>query len=149
MSTSYSKNIYLSNLFVCYTLNSIALLSSCLRIKTGLFFSLTFCCTIIPISGIIITVLWKIFKKSGENKNKLRTTYLKNHENFENSKSRVQFYWFFYKKNSVYKQVKIIYLLVKKQKNTKKKFVLHSNAKRNQPDRCRIYDMQKCVVSTV
>ena len=34
------------------------------------------------------------FKKSGENKNKLRTIYPKNHENFKNSKPRVQFYWF-------------------------------------------------------
>ena len=33
-------------------------------------------------------------KKLGENKNKLRTTYPKNHEHFKNSKPRVQFYWF-------------------------------------------------------
>ena len=36
--------------------------------------------------------------KNGENKNKLRTLYPKNHENFKNSKPRVptvQFYWFF------------------------------------------------------
>ena len=36
----------------------------------------------------------KLKKKSGENKNKLRKIYPKNHENFKNSKSRVQFYWF-------------------------------------------------------
>ena len=36
--------------------------------------------------------LWKIFKKSGEIKNKLRKIYPNNHENFKNtnSKSRVQ-----------------------------------------------------------
>ena len=33
------------------------------------------------------------YKKSGENKNKLRAIYSKNHENFK-SKPRVQFYWF-------------------------------------------------------
>ena len=37
--------------------------------------------------------LWKILEKSGENKSKLRETYPNNHENFENSKSRVQFCW--------------------------------------------------------
>ena len=31
------------------------------------------------------------FKKSGENKNKLRTLYPKNQENLKNSKPRVQF----------------------------------------------------------
>ena len=39
-----------------------------------------------------------IFKKSGKNKNKLRTIYPKNHEHFKNSKPRVEFYWFLYKK---------------------------------------------------
>ena len=38
-------------------------------------------------------------KNSGKNKNKLRTIYHKNHENFKNSKPRVQFYWFLYKKS--------------------------------------------------
>ena len=33
-------------------------------------------------------------KKSVENKNKLRTIYPKNKDNFKNSKPRVQFYWF-------------------------------------------------------
>ena len=48
---------------------------------------MTFCCIITPIFGIIIiTLLWKIFKKSGENKNKLKTVYPKNHENVQNSK---------------------------------------------------------------
>ena len=42
----------------------------------------------------IITVLWKKNLKSGQNKKTLRTTYPKNHENFKNSKSKVQFYWF-------------------------------------------------------
>ena len=37
-------------------------------------------------------MLWKMFKKSGEIKNKLRKIYPNNHENFKstNSKSRVQ-----------------------------------------------------------
>ena len=33
-----------------------------MSMKTGLFFSLTFCCVITPSSGIIVTVLWKIIK---------------------------------------------------------------------------------------
>ena len=43
MSTSYSKNMHLSNLFVY----------SCMSIKTGLLFFLTFRCIIFPIFGII------------------------------------------------------------------------------------------------
>ena len=37
-------------------------------------------------------MLWKVFKKSGEIKNKLRKIYRNNHENFKNtnSKSKVQ-----------------------------------------------------------
>ena len=50
MATSYSKNIHLSNLFIYYTLAS--QLSSCMSIKTGLLFFLTFYCIIIPIFGI-------------------------------------------------------------------------------------------------
>ena len=53
MTTSYSKNIHLLNVFVYYILDSQVLLSSYLSIKTGLFFFLTFCCIIIPISGVI------------------------------------------------------------------------------------------------
>ena len=33
-------------------------------------------------------------KKVGKNMNKFRTIYPKYYENFKNSKSRVQFYWF-------------------------------------------------------
>ena len=40
-------------------------------------------------------------KKSGENKNKLRKIYPNNHENFKNSKPRVQFYWFLLKKDCI------------------------------------------------
>ena len=43
------------------------------------------------------------YKKTGENKNKLRTIYPKNHENFKNRKPRVQLYWFLQKRR-VYKQ---------------------------------------------
>ena len=39
--------------------------------------------------------------KIGKNKNKLRTIYPKNHENFKNSKPRIQFYWFLHIKKSV------------------------------------------------
>ena len=45
MTTSY--------LFAYYTLDSQVSLSSCMSIKTGLFFFLSFCCIITPISGII------------------------------------------------------------------------------------------------
>ena len=47
----------------------------------------------------LYTVLWKIKKRSRENKNKLRTIYPKSHGNFNNSKPRLQFYWFLYKKS--------------------------------------------------
>ena len=51
------------------------------------------------ISGIIDHYcIMENFKKLGKNKNKLRAIYPKNHENFKNSKPRVQFYWFLYKK---------------------------------------------------
>ena len=36
----------------------------------------------------------KLRKKLVKNENKLRTIYPKNHDNFKNSKYRVQFYWF-------------------------------------------------------
>ena len=54
-----------------------------MSIKTGICFFLTFCCIITPISGIIdqYCIMEKIFKKSGKNKNKLRTMYPKNLEN--------------------------------------------------------------------
>ena len=84
MTTSY--------LFAYYTLDSQVSLSSYISIKTGLFFFLIFCCINTPISGIIDHYwIMENFKKSGENKSKLRTLYLKNHENFTNSKPRVQF----------------------------------------------------------
>ena len=49
-----------------------------------------------PISGIKdhYCTEGKIEKKLGKNKNKVRTIYPKNHENFKNRKSRVKFYWF-------------------------------------------------------
>ena len=53
MTTSYSKNMHLSNMFVYYTLASEVSLSSCTSIKTALFFFLICCCIIIPISDII------------------------------------------------------------------------------------------------
>ena len=89
MTTSY--------LFAYYTLDSQVSLSSCMSIETGLFFFLTFCNIISPISGIYNRSLLhygKLKKKLGENKNKLRTIYPKNQENSNNSKPRVQFYWF-------------------------------------------------------
>ena len=66
-----------------------------MSIKIGLFFFLTFCCIITPIFGIIDhSCTTENFKKLVKNTNKLRTIYPKNHENFKNSKPRVQFYWF-------------------------------------------------------
>ena len=82
-----------SYLFAYYTLDSQVSLSSCMSINTGLFFFLTFCRIITPISGIIDHYcIMEDLIKSGENKNKLRIMYPKNHENFKNSKPRVQFY---------------------------------------------------------
>ena len=46
----------------------------------------------------------KFKKKSGENKNKLRTTYPQNHENFKNNNPRAQLYWFLWKKE--YKELR-------------------------------------------
>ena len=40
----------------------------------------------------------KLIKKSQKTKNKLRIIYPKSHESFKNSKPKVQFYWFLYKK---------------------------------------------------
>ena len=57
-----------------------------MSIKTGLFLFPTFSCIISPISGIIdYYCITNIFKKSGKNKNKLRTIYPKNHEHFKNN----------------------------------------------------------------
>ena len=53
MTTSYPKEINVSNLFVYYTLDTQVSLSSCMCIKTVLFFFQTFCIIIILISGII------------------------------------------------------------------------------------------------
>ena len=61
-----------------------------ISINTGLFFFLTFCCIITPISGIIDH--YCIIEK------KLRTIYPKNHENFTNSQPKVQFYLLLQKK---------------------------------------------------
>ena len=61
-----------------------------MSIETGLFsFWLSVVSLLQFLVVCIITVLWKNFKKSGKNKNKLRTISPKNHENFKNSKSRV------------------------------------------------------------
>ena len=77
-----------SYLFDHYTLDSQVSLSSCISIKTVLFFFQTFSWIITPISGIIdhYCIMEKYFKKSGENKNKLRLIQPKNHENFKNNK---------------------------------------------------------------
>ena len=82
MTTSYSKNIHLSNLLV--------------HIAHSSFMSISFFlhehCLIPPISSIIDHYcIIENLKKSGKNKNKLRTIYPKNHEIFKNSKPRVQF----------------------------------------------------------
>ena len=75
MTTSY--------LFAYYTLDSQVSLSSSMSIKTCLFFFLTFCCIITPISGIInYYYIMENRKKTGENKNKLRKMYPNNYEKF-------------------------------------------------------------------
>ena len=71
----------ISYLFVYYTLDSQASLSSSMSIKTGLFFFLTFCSIITPVSGFINYYYVKK-KKSGENKNKLRKMYHNYQEKF-------------------------------------------------------------------
>ena len=66
-----------------------------MSIKTGLFFFVTFCYIITPIFGIIDHFcIMENLKKSGKNKNKLRTIHPKNHENFKNIKPRFKFYLF-------------------------------------------------------
>ena len=82
MTTSY--------LFAYYTLDSQVSLSPCISIKTGLFFFLTFCYIITPISGIYNRSLLH-YGKFLKNREKIRTIYHRNHENFKNtnSKSRV------------------------------------------------------------
>ena len=99
MTTSY--------LFAYYTLDSQVSLSSCMSIKTGLFFFLTFCCIITPISGTRdhYCIMENQKKKLGENKNKLKAIYPKNHEFFKNSKPRVQFLLVLIKKR-VYRNLK-------------------------------------------
>ena len=70
-----------------------------MSIKTGLFFFLTFCCIIAPVSGIIDHYcIMENSKRIEENKNKLRTIYTKNPENFKSSKPKVQFYGFLHEK---------------------------------------------------
>ena len=61
MATSYSKYIDLSNLFLYYTLDS-------------------------QVSLSLSIFLSKLARSLEKNKNKLRTVYPKNHENFKNSK---------------------------------------------------------------
>ena len=46
-------------------------------------------------------IMEKKFKKSGKNKNNLKTIYPKNHENLKNTKPRVQFHLFLWKKSAV------------------------------------------------
>ena len=57
-----------------------------MSIKAGLFFFLTFCCIVTPISRIDHYCIIENFKKIEKNKNEIRTTYPKNHEHFKNSK---------------------------------------------------------------
>ena len=89
MTASFSKNINLLNLFVYYPLDCHAVSPFLQHVLSLLQFLIL----------EIITVLRKIKKKSGGNKNKFGTTNSKNHENFKNIKPRVQFYWFLYEKS--------------------------------------------------
>ena len=69
MTASYSKNIHLSNLFA-YSGHSGFNFLLYMSIKTGLFFFLTSCCIIAPISGII-DHYWIMENK--KNQEKIRT----------------------------------------------------------------------------
>ena len=89
MTASFSKNINLLNLFVYYPLDCHAVSPFLQHVRSLLQFLIL----------EIITVLRKIKKKSGGNKNKFGTTNSKNHENFKNIKPRVQFYWLLYEKS--------------------------------------------------
>ena len=72
--------------------------------KGSIFFCLNFCCIITPICGIAdhFCIIENFKKISGKNKNKLRTMYPKNPENFKNSKSRVQIYRFLSKRKVIF-----------------------------------------------
>ena len=75
MTTSY--------LFAYDTLDSQISLPFNMSIKTGVFFFLTFCCIITPISGFTNSYyVMENRKKSGENKSTLRKMYSNNHEKF-------------------------------------------------------------------
>ena len=63
-------------------------------LKQVFFFFQTFCYIIIPISGIMGHYSMMVNYNKNQKKNKLRTIYSKNHENFKSSKPRLQFYWF-------------------------------------------------------
>ena len=65
-----------SHLFAYYTLDIQVSLSSSMIIKTGLFFFLSFCWIITPISGIIYKSFLfdgKLKKKNGRNKEQIKT----------------------------------------------------------------------------
>ena len=65
MTTSY--------LFAYYILDSQVSLSFSMNIKTGVFFFLTFCCIITPISGIINHYyVMENFKKIGRKKEQIK-----------------------------------------------------------------------------
>ena len=77
-----------------------------MNIKTGLFFFLTLCCIITPISDVIdhicteIKKYWEKIRTNSKNcKLTVRTIYHKNHENFKNSKYWVSLYRLCYKKS--------------------------------------------------
>ena len=82
-----------SYLFAYYAFDSQVSLSSGMSIKTGLFFFLTFCCIITPISGNT-----NHYCVMGNLKKFLRKIYPNNHKNYKNSKSRIQFYRLLQKK---------------------------------------------------
>ena len=83
-----------SSMFADYILDSQVSRSSCMSIKTGLFFLSEFLFYHYSSFWYYKWLLCYEKLKSGENKNKLRHIYHNNHENFKNSKSSVQFYWF-------------------------------------------------------
>ena len=83
MTTSY--------LFAYYILDSQVSLFSSMSIKTGLFFILTFCFIITPISGIINYYYGSKNRKKKSGENNKQKCILTIRENFKNSNPNVQF----------------------------------------------------------
>ena len=90
MTTSYSKNMHLSNMFVYYTLASEVSLSSCTSVKTALFF----------LSDLLLYHYSDFYYRSLLSYGKFKKKSRENHENLRAASLRANFTGF-YKKESV------------------------------------------------